>query len=385
MTPDAIIEGGPDWPERPVGGNDPSTESLFAGAGDVDDTLGTRIAWRTAAVLFLLAGFGALFELSVGLIDSHVGHTALTIGLSVFAIVMSGVWWWMGEINASPKLLHIGVLASYAILAAMFSDAPEVQSQLGMVYLVPLIYVALFLPSKSLYFYVALSIALILFASFRHVDEQFGIVPGIIAIVALVTTAGLTLYVRLELDRIGRQAASLSGRDPLTGLANLRPLYERVELGLRESERGAPGITVIMLDLEGFKRVNEEYSHSVGDETLRVVARAISDTVRRDELVARRGGDEFAIVTGATDPEDVTTLIRRVSHNVSDARVDLLPGPRSGVTVGYATSLEGDSVGRLLARADRELHDAKSRAKIERWSRRHRKLDDFSGDVEAGA
>ena len=118
-----------------------------------------------------------------------------------------------------------------------------------------------------------------------------------------------------------------------------------------------------MLDLEGFKRVNDEYSHSVGDETLRVVAQAISDTVRKDELVARRGGDEFAIVTSATDQEDIQTLIRRVSHNVSDARVDLLPGVRSGVTVGYATNVEGDTVGRLLARADRELNDAKAARK----------------------
>ncbi len=381
MTPETTIEGDSGWPERPHGVEDPSTENLFAGAGDVDDTLGTRIAWRTAAVLFVVAGVGALFELAVGLIDTHVGHEGITIGLSLFAIAMSGVWWWLGELNASPKLLHIGVLLSYLILAVMFSDAPEVQSQLGMVYLVPLIYVALFLPSKSLFFYVGLSITLILWASFRHVDEEFGIIPGVIAIVSLVTTAGLTLYVRLELDRIGRQAAALSGRDPLTGLANLRPLYERVDLGLREFERGGAGVTVIMLDLEGFKSVNEEYSHSVGDETLRAVARAMSDTVRRDELVVRRGGDEFAIVTRATDPEDVSTLIRRVSHNVSDARVDLLPGPRSGVTVGSASNVEGDSVGRLLARADRALHDAKSRAKIERWSWRQRKLDDLTDGV----
>jgi diguanylate cyclase (GGDEF)-like protein len=190
------------------------------------------------------------------------------------------------------------------------------------------------------------------------------------------------LYVRLELNRIGRQAAALSGRDALTGLSNLRPLYERVERGLREFERGHGGLTVIMLDLESFKRVNDEYSHSVGDETLRVVAQAMTDTVRRDELVARRGGDEFAIVTGATDPDDIHSLIRRVSHNVSDARVDILPAVRSGVTVGFSTSIEGDTVGRLLARADRELHEAKARAKIERWSWRQRRLNDVADGVE---
>jgi diguanylate cyclase (GGDEF)-like protein len=383
MQTDAYPEDGPSWPEKKHDDEGFSTSSLFAGAGDVEDTLGVQVAWRTAAVLYVVAGFGALFELATGLIGDQVEHTWITIGLSIFALIMSVVWWYLGEIRANARYLHAGVILAYGILAVMFADAPAVQAQLGIVYLVPLIFVALFLPSRSLVFYVGLSIALILFASFRNVDETFGIIPGVIAIVALASTAGLTLYVRLELDRIGRQAAALSGRDPLTGLANLRPLYERVERSLYEAERGHGGVTVVMLDLEAFKRVNDEYSHSVGDETLRAVARAITDTVRKDELVVRRGGDEFAIVTGATDADDIASLVRRVSHNVSDARVDMLPGVRSGVTVGFATSEEGDTVGRLLARADRELHKAKARARIERWSWRQRRLDGLADELDA--
>lgn len=355
--------------------------TLFEDGNDYDDTLGTRVAWRAAAVLFWVAGAGALIQLWTGLIATPIENRELTVALSCFALVMGFVWWWLGELDLDRRWLHIGVIMSYGILVAMFANAPTIESELGIVYLVPLVYVALFLPSKSLFFYIALSIALILQSSLRHPESEFGLLPGLMTIIALASTAGLTLYVRLELNRIEKQAASLSGRDALTGLANLRPLYERVERGLREAERGHGGLTVIMLDLEGFKRVNDEYSHSVGDETLRVVAQAISDTVRRDELVARRGGDEFAIVTGATDPEDIDTLIRRVSHNVSDARVDILPAVRSGVTVGFASREEGDTVGRLLARADRELHEAKARAKIERWSWRQRRLRDVADEL----
>lgn len=351
------------------------------GASDADDTLGPWVAWRTAAVLFWVAASGALIQLWTGLIAAPVAYPEITVGISIFAIVMGCVWWVMGDLDISEHWLHLGVVMSYGILVVMFANAPTVESELGIVYLVPLVYVALFLPSRALFFYIALSVALILQASLRHADDPFGLIPGLMTIVALASTAGLTLYVRLELNRIERQAAELSGRDALTGLANLRPLYERVENGVHEAERGDLGITVIMLDLEGFKRVNDEYSHSVGDETLRVVAQAITDTVRRDELVARRGGDEFAIVTSATDPEDIESLIRRVSHNISDARVDLLPGVRSGVTVGHATFEEGDTVGRLLARADRELHDAKARAKLERWSWRTRRLQDIADEI----
>lgn len=355
---------------------------LFEGAGDFDEALGAGIAWRTAAVLFWIAGFGALVQLVTGLISAPLSYPELTVAVSLFAIAMGCVWWVVGKLNIDQRWLHLGVVMSYGILVLMFANAPSVASELGIVYLVPLIYVALFLPSRALFFYIGLSIALILLTSMRHAESQFGLLPGLMTIVALASTAGLTLYVRLELNRIAKQAIALSGRDALTGLSNLRPLYERVERGLAEAERGHGGITVVMLDLECFKRVNDEYSHSVGDETLRVVAQAISDTVRKDELVARRGGDEFAIVTSATDQEDIQSLVRRVSHNVSDARVDMLPGVRSGVTVGYATNVEDDTVGKLLARADRELNDAKASARIERWSWRQRKLNDVVDEIE---
>jgi diguanylate cyclase (GGDEF)-like protein len=382
MSNTAFMDNGRDDSDGFSAADGIASLGLFEGSDDFDEALGKKIAWRCASVLFIVAGLGALVQLATGLITTPLTYPELTFGLSIFALAMSAVWWVLGELDIDERWLHLGVLMSYAILVAMFANAPTVESELGIVYLVPLIYVALFLPSRSLFFYIALSVALILQASLRHSDNEFGLLPGLMTIVALVSTAGLTLYVRLELNRIGRQAAALSGRDALTGLSNLRPLYERVERGLREFERGHGGLTVIMLDLESFKRVNDEYSHSVGDETLRVVAQAMIDTVRRDELVARRGGDEFAIVTGATDPEDIHSLIRRVSHNVSDARVDILPAVRSGVTVGFSTSIEGDTVGRLLARADRELHEAKARAKIERWSWRQRRLNDVADSIE---
>lgn len=358
---------------------------LLLGDDDGYAGLSSRIAWRSAAVLFVIAGLGSLFEMAAGLLGDQLTNPGVVVAVSIFAIFMGGVWWIVGELDVDDRWLHLGVIMSYAILVTVFSNAPQVEAQLGIVYLVPLIFVALFLPSKSLIFYVGLSIVLITSAMIRNSETDYAVMSGAMTIAALAMTASLTLYVRLELDRIGRQAAQLSGRDALTGLANLRPLYERVERGVRESERGHGGLTVIMIDLEGFKRVNDQYSHSVGDQTLRVVARAIAETVRRDELAARRGGDEFAIVTTATDPEEISSLIRRVSDNISDARVDLLPQVRSGVTVGFASYREGDTVGQLLARADRELHDAKARAKLERWSWRSRKLDDLADELGAGA
>lgn len=358
--------------------------TTFAGDDDAYEGLSSRLAWRVAAALFFAAGIGALIELATGLLGLSVDSEAIVIGLSALALALSGVWLFISGRDVDDRWLNVGVLISYGILAGVLSQAPSIEAHLGIVYLVPLTFVALFLPARALAFYIGLSVTFIAYSMISHADEQFGMLPGVLAISALVSTAFLTLYVRLQLDSIGRQAALLSGRDALTGLANLRPLYERVEQLVRRAERGESGITVIMLDLEGFKRVNDQYSHSVGDQTLRVVAKAMSDAARRDELVARRGGDEFAIVTESTDPDEIESLIRRVTHRVSDARIDMLPDVRSGVTSGYATFREGDTVGQLLARADRKMHEAKAAARLERWSWRSRKLDDLADEFGFG-
>jgi diguanylate cyclase (GGDEF)-like protein len=368
-----------------VDGSEPTDLARSAMLADDDgyEGLTSRLAWRCASALFFWAGLGCLIEVVSGLLDSSLKNQNIVLGLGASALALSAVWWTISTLEVDDHWLHAGVLSSYAILTGILSQAPAVEAHLGIVYLVPLIFVALFLESRALFFYIGLSISFILYSMVNHASAAFGVVPGVMTITALASTALLTLYVRLQLDRIGRQAAKLSGRDALTGLANLRPLYERVDLLVRQAERREGGITVIMLDLEGFKRVNDQYSHSVGDQTLRVVGRTIADTARRDELVARRGGDEFAIVTEATDQEEIESLIRRISDRVSDARIDMLPDVRSGITAGYATFREGDTVGQLLARADRRLHEAKASARLERWSWRSRKLDDHAGEIGA--
>ena len=366
--------GDSDIPVNLFGDPESNAAHRPASPGEQTTALGSRMAWRSASALFLIAGLGALFQLAFGTLSPVLEHPERAVVISCVSIAFSGVWWWCGAAKVDDRWLHAGVVMAYAILVALLSDAPTVESELGVMYLVPLIFVALFLPSRTLFFYVGLTVGLIVWSMLRHTDT--GLMPGILTIAALASTSSLTLYVRLELDRIARQAAKLSGRDALTGLANLRPLYERVDRGINEAAREQAGLTVVMLDLEDFKRVNDQFSHSIGDETLRNVARAIEETVRRDELVARRGGDEFAIVTQATSDEEIATLVRRVGDAISDVRVDMLPQVRSGSTFGWATYQEGDSVGQILARADRELHEAKARQKRERWSWRSRQRRD---------
>lgn len=335
--------------------------------------LTTRMAWRTAAVLYATTAAACLAQVAFGLFGGVVRDTDTLTAVAVIALALSALWLHLGRREADARWLHCGQLISYVLLAVVLGQAPAVEGHVGIAYLLPLTFASLYMPARALGFYLAVSIAFIAFTS-AHATGGFALVPALMIAAAMVATASLTLYVRLQLDRIGRQAAFLSGRDALTGLANLRSLYERVELMIRRAAREECGLTVLMLDLQGFKQVNDQHSHSAGDETLRAVAEALGECVRRDELVARRGGDEFAIVSSVSDEEDVEALIERTTAAVTRARERLMPELPSGVTVGWSTYHDGDTVGRLMARADHALNEAKSAARVNRWSARARRL-----------
>src|SRR4051794_27509777 len=85
---------------------------LFAGASDFDEALGTKIAWRTAAVLFWVAGLGALVQLATGLISAPLTYPMVTVALSVFAIVMGCIWWGISTLDVDECWLNLGVLMS---------------------------------------------------------------------------------------------------------------------------------------------------------------------------------------------------------------------------------------------------------------------------------
>lgn len=354
----------------------PAEPLSAAAAGDGHGALTPQAAWRTSAALFAATGLACLLQVSTGALDHAVEHSAVVAIAALAALSLSGLWWWLGERGGGDRWLHAGQLSAYALLTTVLAQAPSLATHLGVAYLLPLIFAALFMSYRAVVFYVLLSVAFIVATAFAFADSSISVIPISMTIGALASTAGLTFYVRRQFDAIGRQSARLSGRDALTGLANLRSLYEHVDVMISRAARGDCALSVVMLDLEGFKRVNDQHSHSVGDQTLRAVAKAMAATVRRNEMLARRGGDEFAIVTDTDDPDAVAAMISRLGVAISDARHQLLPDCATGVTAGWAAYQEGDDIGHLLARADHALNDAKARARVQRWSWRARRLGD---------
>lgn len=165
-----------------------------------------------------------------------------------------------------------------------------------------------------------------------------------------------------ELKRLNRELETRALTDALTGLANRRAGDATLVRELAQSHRSQKPVSVLMADIDHFKRVNDTFGHATGDEVLRLVARAILTSIRVTDTAARYGGEEFVVILPGTPRENAQVVAERIRHAVAAAVHD---GPKP---IAVTVSLGGVSVvatrdalpDQVVARADKALYEAKS-------------------------
>ena len=151
-------------------------------------------------------------------------------------------------------------------------------------------------------------------------------------------------------------------RDPLTGLYNRRHVLDMLGMELDQCGRFGQGLSIMMIDLDHFKAVNDRFGHATGDQVLSVMAQRMAFGLRKVDQLGRIGGEEFLAYSPQTDHEGIRALAERLREHVI---VDPLPGlpgnDRVTLSIGIAT-WEGsdDTLERMLSRADQALYQAKA-------------------------
>jgi diguanylate cyclase (GGDEF)-like protein len=166
--------------------------------------------------------------------------------------------------------------------------------------------------------------------------------------------------VAYENARLFTQVQHLATVDDLTGIANRRHFFVLAARALARVRGRDVGLTAMMVDIDHFKSINDEYGHQVGDEVIQEVARRLSRLALPGDVLGRYGGEEFALLARDLGP-DPTAAAERLRAAVSDTPVATQAGPLTvTVSVGAASQRPDDlDVGTLLGRADHNLYEAK--------------------------
>ncbi len=163
-----------------------------------------------------------------------------------------------------------------------------------------------------------------------------------------------------ELGKALEQIREMAVRDELTGVYNRRHLMEVLGHEKAMADRTSYTFSVCYVDLDYFKKVNDRFGHSTGDDVLRNFCRVAEDVVREVDCVARIGGEEFILLFAGTNQHDAIRGAERLAVGLADMHVTWVePRYRITASVGIAEYHEGDTIQQTIDRADRALYDAK--------------------------
>lgn len=187
----------------------------------------------------------------------------------------------------------------------------------------------------------------------------------IYAYAAISTAIAFTAF-GLFAGRLMGQLRNAGLHDALTGLLNRRFLMETLPRLLFDAQRQQQPLALLMIDLDHFKRVNDEYGHQVGDQTLRAVAATIQKQLRAADVLARFGGEEFVAVCPRVSADESIEIAERLREHVGALRAHQLGfgGPQT-ISIGVATIAGGQLVAleELIRVADEALYRAKQRGR----------------------
>jgi diguanylate cyclase (GGDEF)-like protein len=308
------------------------------------------LADLTSGGMWLAAGVVGL--LSLGLPGSHRDHIvwALAVGLLAIGWGAASLVLWRTRRTMSISTRAVVTAATAPFVVAALWATGGTMSFLQPLLLLTVLFVAYFFPPRLAWPLAGL-FSLVFASPILYdavaIDRGYPARALTFAVAIAGATAAMQLLKRRLVLAEARQRA-MAERDPLTGLHNRRSF----DAALAHS---AGGSALVLFDFDGFKAINDEHGHPVGDAVLRGVSAACQQVVREDDCLARIGGDEFAVVAARGGGVAASRIVDALEEAIAGAE---LPAGIDGVRASFAWAVapeDGRDGGELLERADQRL------------------------------
>lgn len=308
-----------------------------------------------AVMTLVIGSIALLYSLIGGALERKTSNAfwVAVANAAVYSAIVSLLLWTFSTFDHPREHLHwvIFFLYSFVIGSNGMSDDPRQPVIAGAFAIVGYVVVVLALRS---------SIAAGDSAMALKVGPEFEWVANSAKVFLLV---GTTVLSGASAQR-GRELRRSSLRDGLTGLLNRHALDQCLEHLGRCAARQQTTLTVAMIDIDHFKRLNDEYGHAAGDEVLRCVANLLQRNFRATDLVARYGGEEFVVAFPDTEAERIDERLEAIRESIANRNLrarDTNTPLRVTVSIGAARlAREGETVTDVLAEADARLYTAKT-------------------------
>ena len=232
--------------------------------------------------------------------------------------------------------------------------------RLGILYLVPILLATWY---QGIWWGVGFLVASLLLRIPVELTQQ----PDVTVVMSLVNqgsfaaVAGIAMAAFRNIRRTQSQLEDLAIHDPLTRVMNARTFSDRLGQELRRNRRYGRPLSLLYLDLDDFKVVNDSHGHQTGDAVLRLVAEAIRGAVRQADIVGRLGGDEFAVLMPETGADVAEAAAGRLAKSLREA---FHGNPSVTASIGIVSCTDtGAGPDDVLHKADRAMYEAKKLGK----------------------
>jgi diguanylate cyclase (GGDEF)-like protein len=325
--------------------------------------LDSRVAALSLSALLLIGALmGSLNLLLDGVLRDGAGRWAYATTMLLLFVLSAhlAIRRRVGQLHTFGLVLLGDVI--YLVVVLCINDPLRYATPLMLLF--PALAGAWFLPLRPLCVHMVATTGICLAALWPSYDSAVGLLvqAGVSACTLNAAAMGVFLL-RQRVQRLLVATETISHQDALTGLYNRRYLVEQAPRLWRQARREGAQLSAMVLDLDHFKRLNDEFGHAVGDSVLRAVARSLSGAVRPSDVLARTGGEELVVLGSVGVVAEGRRLAERLRVAVADARSDDGHAVTASIGIAVARPVEGEdpvaALWRLVDRADAAMYVAK--------------------------